>query len=66
VVLKAGAVATAAELVEFLRPRFARWWLPDDVVFVSELPRTGVGKLDKKVLRDRYRAHTVTATATEA
>jgi fatty-acyl-CoA synthase len=47
------------ELLDFLRPKFARWWLPDDVVFLPELPRTGVGKLDKKVLRDRYKAHVV-------
>ena len=45
------------DLIDFLRPSFARWWLPDDVIFVPELPRTGVGKLDKKVLRDKYREH---------
>jgi fatty-acyl-CoA synthase len=44
-------------LLDYLRPSFARWWLPDDVIFVPELPRTGVGKLDKKVLRDQYRDH---------
>jgi fatty-acyl-CoA synthase len=46
---------TPTQLIDFLRPSFAKWWLPDDVVFVAELPRTGVGKLDKKVLRDQYR-----------
>jgi fatty-acyl-CoA synthase len=56
----AGAVS-GADLIEFLRPKFARWWLPDDVVFVPELPRTGVGKLDKKVLRDQFRQHAVEA-----
>jgi len=50
---------TPAQLIDFLRPSFAKWWLPDDVVFVQELPRTGVGKLDKKVLRDKYRAFAV-------
>jgi fatty-acyl-CoA synthase len=64
VVLKPAAPATSQEeLIEFLRPNFARWWLPDDVVFVTELPRTGVGKLDKKVLRDQFRQHTVPAVA---
>ncbi|MCC7368239.1 MAG: long-chain fatty acid--CoA ligase [Chloroflexi bacterium] len=59
VVRSAGAEAvTGADLIDFLRPSFARWWLPDEVVFVSELPRTGVGKLDKKVLRDQYRGGT--------
>jgi fatty-acyl-CoA synthase len=42
----AGSVS-GDDLIEYLRPKFARWWLPDDVVFVPELPRTGVGKLDK-------------------
>ena len=44
-------------------PSFARWWLPDDIVFVPELPRTGVGKLDKKVLRDQYRDYAVETAA---
>jgi fatty-acyl-CoA synthase len=62
VVLRPDASAvTKDELLDFLRPSFARWWLPDDVVFVPELPRTGVGKLDKKVLRDKYREHAVEA-----
>ena len=37
----------------FIRPRFASWWIPDDVVFIDEIPKTSVGKFDKKVLRDR-------------
>ncbi len=52
---------TKDQLIDFLRPSFARWWLPDDVVFVSELPRTGVGKLDKKVLRDQFKDRPVEA-----
>jgi fatty-acyl-CoA synthase len=32
----------------------ARWWLPDEIVFVDEIPKTGTGKFDKKVVRDRY------------
>jgi fatty-acyl-CoA synthase len=59
VVLRPGADASRDELLDFLRPSFARWWLPDDVIFLPDLPRTGVGKLDKKVLRDRYREHAV-------
>jgi fatty-acyl-CoA synthase len=58
----AGAVSKS-ELIEFLRPKFARWWLPDDIIFLPELPRTGVGKLDKKVLRDRFREHKVEVAA---
>ncbi len=32
----------------------AKWWLPDDVVFIDEVPKTSVGKFDKKVLRKQY------------
>jgi fatty-acyl-CoA synthase len=45
----------ADEIIEFLRPQVARWWLPDGVVFLDAIPKTGVGKFDKKVLRERYR-----------
>ncbi|MCS6806986.1 MAG: long-chain fatty acid--CoA ligase [Acidobacteriota bacterium] len=45
---------TKEELIEFLRPRVARWWLPDDVVFVEQIPKTSVGKFDKKLLRQQF------------
>ena len=48
-----GAQKTAAELVEHLRGRVAKWWLPDEFAFVGEIPKTSVGKFDKKVLRAR-------------
>jgi fatty-acyl-CoA synthase len=54
---EAAGQLTAAEIVEFLRPRVASWWLPNDVVFVEGIPKTSVGKFDKKVLRDRFQAH---------
>jgi len=53
VVLRDGADASAEQLLEHLRPRVARWWLPDEFAFVSEVPKTSVGKFDKKVLRTR-------------
>ena len=40
-----------AELVEHLRRRVAKWWLPDEFAFIEEIPKTSVGKFDKKVLR---------------
>jgi len=46
---------TKEELIEFLRPRFAKWWLPDDIIFADSIPKTSVGKFDKKVLREQYR-----------
>jgi fatty-acyl-CoA synthase len=48
-----GAV-TAEELLDFLRPQVARWALPDAVVFVDAIPKTSVGKFDKKVLRQMF------------
>jgi fatty-acyl-CoA synthase len=42
---------TEAEVVDFLRDKVARWWLPDEVRFIDEVPKTSVGKFDKKVLR---------------
>jgi fatty-acyl-CoA synthase len=54
VVPVAGDPPTAEELLEFLAPRVARWWLPDEVVLIDEVPKTSVGKFSKKTLRDRF------------
>lgn len=48
---------TREAIIEHLRPQVAKWWLPDDVVFVEQIPKTSVGKFDKKVLRARYNDH---------
>jgi acyl-CoA synthetase (AMP-forming)/AMP-acid ligase II len=61
VVLKPGAQATKDDLIDFLAPQFAKWWLPDTVEFASEIPRTSVGKFKKSVLRDQYRDHYMSA-----
>ena len=53
-VLREGAAATGAQLRTRLEERVPRWWLPDDVVVVGELPRTSVGKTDKRRLRAQY------------
>jgi fatty-acyl-CoA synthase len=53
VVLREDASAGAEELLEHLRGRVAKWWLPDEFAFVTEIPKTSVGKFDKKVLRAR-------------
>ena len=46
---------TAGEILEFLRPQVARFWLPDSVVMLDAVPKTSVGKSDKKVLRERFK-----------
>jgi fatty-acyl-CoA synthase len=53
VVLREGTSTAANELVEHLRGRVAKWWLPDEFAFIPEVPKTSVGKFDKKVLRSR-------------
>lgn len=55
VVKRPGKEATRDELLAFLADKVAKWWLPDDVVFVQELPHTATGKLLKTKLRDDYR-----------
>ncbi|HSV66268.1 MAG TPA: long-chain fatty acid--CoA ligase [Mycobacteriales bacterium] len=62
VVLRPGAAATREELLEFLAPRVARWWLPDDVVFIDEVPKTSVGKFSKKDLRARFAEYQLPTT----
>ena len=42
---------TAGEILEYLSSRVAKWWLPDEVRFIDEVPKTSVGKFDKKALR---------------
>jgi fatty-acyl-CoA synthase len=54
VVLDEGAAATPAELCGFLEDKVAKWWLPERWSFIEEVPKTSVGKFDKKVLRKRY------------
>lgn len=57
VVRRPGRALGREELLEFLRPRVASWWLPDDVVFVEQLPHTATGKVLKRQLREQYRDH---------
>jgi fatty-acyl-CoA synthase len=45
---------TKEEIYGHIRPRFASWALPDDIVFIENLPKTSVGKFDKKLLRTQY------------
>ena len=54
VVLKSGATATRDELLEFFLGKVAKWWIPDDVVFVDKLPLTATGKLSKLQLRQQF------------
>ncbi|UAC48961.1 long-chain fatty acid--CoA ligase [Bacillus aquiflavi] len=48
---------TKEELYEFLSPQFAKWWLPDDIIFMDEIPKTSVGKFLKRTLRDELQSY---------
>ncbi len=61
VVTKRGQEVTREDLLAFLDGRVAKWWMPDDVVFVEELPHTATGKLQKMKLRERFRDYQLVA-----
>jgi len=53
VTLKPGETATREEFLAFLDGKIAKWWMPDDVVFVEDIPLGATGKIDKKLIRQR-------------
>jgi fatty-acyl-CoA synthase len=57
VVRKVGQTLTREELLQFYEGKIAKWWIPDDVVFVDELPHTATGKLQKLKLRERFKEY---------
>ncbi len=54
-VKKAGQDVSKAELLRFYEGKIAKWWMPEDVVFVAELPHTATGKLSKITLRQQFK-----------
>ena len=54
-VKKDGADVSGEDVIEYLRDQVAKWWLPDEVIFVDELPHTATGKLLKRQLREEYK-----------
>ena len=51
------------DLLEFLRGQFPKWWIPDDVIFLAEIPKTSVGKFMKRTLREQYQTYWTSAGA---
>jgi fatty-acyl-CoA synthase len=49
------------ELLDFLQGQFVKWWIPDDLVFLDEIPKTSVGKFLKRALREQYKDHLASA-----
>jgi fatty-acyl-CoA synthase len=52
--LRDGESATREEFLQYLDGKIARWWTPDDVVFVDDIPLGATGKIDKKLIRQRF------------
>jgi fatty-acyl-CoA synthase len=61
VVKKPGAVLTREEMLRFYEGKIAKWWTPDDVVFVDSIPLGATGKVQKNLLRDAWRDHLLEA-----
>ncbi len=59
VVTKPGEELSKEEVLEFLQDKVAKWWLPDDVVFLEEIPKMSVGKFSKKELRAQFEDYTL-------
>ncbi|WP_106848981.1 long-chain fatty acid--CoA ligase [Blastococcus sp. Marseille-P5729] len=57
VVLEEGQEMTAEDVKEYLAPQIAKWWMPDAIEFIDEVPKTSVGKMSKKDLRDQFKEY---------
>jgi len=55
VVLKPGQSASKDDILAFMTGKIAKWWMPDDVVFIDEIPHTATGKIQKTTLRERFK-----------
>jgi fatty-acyl-CoA synthase len=63
IVLKDGQAATKDELLSFLDGKVAKWWMPDDVAFVREIPHTATGKILKTALRVQFKDYVLPSAA---
>ena len=61
-VLKKGQSAGKDDILGFMQGKTAKWWMPDDVVFVDELPHTATGKIQKMELREKFRDYVLPTT----
>jgi fatty-acyl-CoA synthase len=63
IVRKAGQEVGRDELLAYLDGKVAKWWMPDDVVFVAEIPHTATGKIQKTVLREQFKNYVLPSAA---
>ena len=64
IVLKPGQSASKDEILGFMEGKVAKWWLPDDVAFVEEIPHTATGKIMKMTLRERFKDYVLPSKTT--
>ena len=57
IVRKAGREPSSEDIIGFMNGKIAKWWMPDDVVFVDEIPHTATGKIQKTTLRDQFKGY---------
>jgi fatty-acyl-CoA synthase len=66
IVMKKGEKATKQDILDFMTGKIAKWWMPDDVAFIDEIPHTATGKIQKMALRDIFKDYVLpTAEAAE-
>jgi fatty-acyl-CoA synthase len=63
IVLRQGKTATKQDIIAFMQGKVAKWWIPDDVVFVDEIPHTATGKIQKMTLRQRFKDYALPEAA---
>jgi len=63
IVLKQGESASRDDILAFMRGKIANWWMPDDVVFVKDIPHTATGKILKTALREQFRDYVLPGVA---
>ena len=63
IVLKKDQQASKDEMLAFLQGKIAKWWMPDDVAFVDEIPHTATGKIQKMALREQFKDYAFSAAA---
>ena len=60
--LKKGETATKEDILGFMQGKIAKWWMPDDVAFVDEIPHTATGKIQKMTLRQQFKDYRLPTT----
>lgn len=62
IVRQPGSTVGGEEILAFLKGKIAKWWMPDDVVFIDEIPHTATGKIHKLTLREQFKDYVLPTT----